>query len=85
MSTLTIKLPASVDASLADACAPAQLTKSELVRRAVISYLVPGGSRESNEAAPSELALAGDLIGCFAGGPSDLSSNPRHWDGFGKS
>lgn len=29
-------------------------------------------------------ALAGNLVGCFTGGPSDLSSNPRHLDGFGK-
>lgn len=85
MSTLTIKLPSSLDAALADACARAQLTKSELVRRAVIAYLVPGGSGVSSEAAPSALALAGDLVGCFAGGPSDLSSNPRHLNGLGKS
>jgi hypothetical protein len=47
-----------------------------------IANSVPGGSRESSDAAPSALALAGNLVGCFAGGPSDLSSNPRHSDGF---
>jgi uncharacterized protein (DUF1697 family) len=31
------------------------------------------------------LALAGDLIGCFGGGPADLSSNPRHLDDFGQA
>jgi hypothetical protein len=84
MSTLTIKLPSALDAALSEASARAQLTKSELVRRAVIAYLVPGGLHEGNEAAPSALALAGDLVGCFAGGPADLSSNPRHMDGFGR-
>ena len=86
MSTLPIKLPASLDAALADTSSRAQLTKAELVRRAVLAYLVRGGSRESSNAAPpSALALAGDLVGCFAGGPSDLSSSPRHLDEFGKS
>jgi hypothetical protein len=85
MNTLTIKLPAPLDAALAEASMRAQLTKSELVRRAVIAYLVPGGPHEGIAAAPSALALAGDLVGCFEGGPSDLASNPRHLDGFGRS
>jgi hypothetical protein len=50
-----------------------------------IAYFVLSGSRESGQAAPAALTLAGDLVGCFAGGPSDLSSNPRHLDGLGKS
>lgn len=33
---------------------------------------------------PSALDLAGDLVGCFSGGPADLASNPRHLDGFGQ-
>jgi hypothetical protein len=49
-----------------------------------IAYFVLSGSRESGQAAPSALALAGDLVDCFAGWPSDLSSNPRHSDGFGQ-
>jgi hypothetical protein len=28
--------------------------------------------------------LAGDLVGCFHGGPGDLSSNPQYMDGFGR-
>lgn len=52
MSTLPIKLPASLDAALADTSSRAQLTKAELVRRAVLAYLVRGGSRESSNAAP---------------------------------
>lgn len=33
---------------------------------------------------PRALDLAGDLVGCFSGGPADLASNPRHLDGFGQ-
>lgn len=84
MNTLTIKIPEGLDAALAQASARAQLSKSEFVRRAVTAYLVPGRDEASAAKAPSALALAGDLVGCFAGGPADLASNPRHLDGFGK-
>ena len=33
---------------------------------------------------PRAFDLAGDLVGCFSGGPADLASNPRHLDGFGQ-
>jgi hypothetical protein len=85
MNSLTIKISASLDAALSEASVRAQLPKSELVRRAVVAYLVPGGPHDSGvRKTPSALALAGDLVGCFGGGPTDLSSNPRHLDGFGK-
>jgi Ribbon-helix-helix protein, copG family len=84
MNTLTIKIPEGLDAALAEASARAQLSKSELVRRAVTAYLVPGREEAGKAQPPSALALAGDLVGCFAGGPVDLSSNPRHLDDFGK-
>ena len=84
MNSLTIKIPAGLDSALAKASLQAQLSKSELVRRAVTAYLVPGGTPEGSVQAPSALALAGDLVGCFAGGPTDLSSNLRHLDGFGQ-
>jgi hypothetical protein len=32
----------------------------------------------------SALDQAGDLVGCFRGGPADLSSNPEHLAGFGQ-
>jgi hypothetical protein len=83
VNTLTLKLPPSLDAALAAASEKAQLSKSELVRRAVIAYLVPGGPHDGVDVPLSALALAGELVGCFAGGPSDLASNPRHLDGFG--
>ena len=84
MNTLTIKIPEGLDAALAQASSRAQLSKSELVRRAVTAYLVPGREQAGTAQSPSALALAGDLVGCFAGGPADLASNPSHLDGFGK-
>ena len=59
----------------------AHLSKSEVVRRAIVAYI-----NQRKTAAPfvSALDQAGDLVGCFSGAPADLSSNPRYLDGFGK-
>jgi hypothetical protein len=81
MNTLTVKIPAGLDSALAQASERAQVSKSELVRRAVAAYL---GHVGKQPAQPSALDLAGDLVGCFGGGPPDLSFNPRHLDDFGK-
>ena len=32
----------------------------------------------------SALELAGDLVGCLDGGPSDLSTNKAYMEGFGR-
>jgi predicted transcriptional regulator len=84
MNTLTIKLPSSLDEALADASVRQQLSKSELVRRAIAAYVEGLRAAGNGRAVPSALAQAGDLAGCFAGGPADLSSNPRHMDDFGR-
>lgn len=81
MNSLTIKLPASLDADLEAASQRQQLSKSELVRRAISAY-VAADSAAATQA--SALSLAGDLVGCFHGGPGDLSSNPQYMDGFGR-
>lgn len=81
MNTLTIKLPASLDAELLDASQRSRLSKSELVRRAIVAYIAVGDQQPHAESA---LSMAGDLVGCFSGGPTDLASNPRHMDAFGK-
>ncbi len=82
MNTLTLKIPPGLDTALAEASARQGLSKSEVVRRAVTAYLGRDGAAQAG--APSALDLAGDLVGCFGGGPADLSSNPRHLDGFGQ-
>jgi hypothetical protein len=79
METLTIRIDSALGQQLNEACAREHLSKSELVRRAISAYLQRPG-------APfvSALAQAGDLVGCFTGGPKDLASNPRHLGGFGR-
>jgi predicted transcriptional regulator len=82
MSTLSIKVPDALKAALESASRRARVSKSEVARRALADYLAreEGGARKP----ASALARAGDLVGCFEGGPKDLASNPRHMAGFGK-
>ncbi len=81
MNTLTVKIPPSLDEALAQASARTHINKSELVRRALDLYL---RQRDVEQPFVSALDQAGDLAGCFAGGPRDLSSNPEHLAGFGR-
>jgi hypothetical protein len=82
MNTLTIKISPSLEQQLVDAAQRAHLSKSEVVRRALAAYV----AHPVHGTAPfvSALDRAGDLVGCFEGGPADLASNPRHLDGFGR-
>jgi hypothetical protein len=50
------------------------------------SSVVVFADRQAEREPPflSALDRAGDLVGCFRGGPADLSSNPEHLAGFGQ-
>lgn len=81
MNTLTVKIPQTLELDMAQAIAREHVSKSEWVRRALVAYV----QRSPTQAAQSSaLDLAGDLVGCFAGGPVDLASNPTHLVDFGK-
>ena len=82
MNTLTIKLPADLDAELQLASQRNKVSKSELVRRAIAAYIEPTGGLGQPASA---LSLAGDLVGCFSGGPGDLATNPKHMRDFGRT
>ncbi|MFT4099995.1 MAG: CopG family transcriptional regulator [Burkholderiaceae bacterium] len=82
MNTLTVKISPALEQKLLEAARHARLSKSELVRRALAAYVArPADGAESFVSA---LDQAGELVGCFEGGPPDLASNPRHLDGFGR-
>lgn len=82
MNTLTVKIPPSLEEAIAQASAQAHVSKSELVRRALDAYL---RQRDGQPPFVSALEQAGDLVGCFTGGPVDLSSSPDHLSGFGRT
>jgi len=81
MNTLTIKIPPQLEDNIVQASAQEHLSKSELVKRALEAYL---RQRKSTTHFVSALDQAGDLVGCFSGGPSDLSTNPEHLASFGR-
>ena len=79
MKTFSLKIPDALDSELDAAAQKRGVSKSELVRRAVVRYL-PG---ERPKRGASLLERAGDLVGCLEG-PGDLSTNPRHLRGYGE-
>ena len=81
MSTLTVKISDQLEQEMEEVLAEEHLSKSELVRRALTSYIF---QRTSPPPFVSALEQAGDLVGCFEGGPEDLSSNPEHMSDFGQ-
>jgi hypothetical protein len=81
MNTLTIKISPALEQELLAATKQTHLSKSELVRRAIAAFL---SQRKTTTPVVSALDQAGDLVGCFSGGPADLSSNPKYLQGFGR-
>ena len=82
---ITIRLPESLGQRLRHRSRIKGQPESELVREALETYLA-----QPTEARPAyELAEAAGLIGCIRRGPksppTDLSSNPRYLQGFGKN
>jgi len=55
-------------------------SESELVRAALEAYFEAHAKRETCYA----LARRINLLGCVKNGPSDLSANREHFEGFGK-
>ncbi len=56
-------------------------SESVLVREALENYL----GEASSAGSAYDLAREAGLIGCVRGGSSDLSTNRRHFKGFGES
>lgn len=80
MSTLSIQLSNELDEAIARASAREHISKAELVHRILKGYLAQQTSQSFHASA---LDKADDLVGCFTGGPKDLSSHPKHMAEFG--
>lgn len=77
---ITIRVPETLGERLRNRSRMKGLTESELVREALETYL-----GLATEARPAyELAEEAGLIGCVRRAPKDLSTSPRHFEGFGK-
>jgi predicted transcriptional regulator len=79
MTTLTLKIPETMDGELGALAHRQGMSKSALVRKAVSALL----SREHKPRKGSFLTQAEDLAGCVEG-PEDLSCHERHLDGYGQ-
>ena len=73
MKTLFIKISPQLEEEIVLASEREHLNKSELVRRALVAYL-----SQRNATVPTLPALeqAGDLVGCFSGGPPIFPQTP---------
>ena len=80
MNTLSLKISSPLEDMLTRLSQQERVSKSELMRRALAAY---AAQRSEKPPAMSALDLAGDLVGCISGAPSDLSSNPAHMADFG--
>lgn len=78
MSTLTIELPDDIAARLAAASERKRVPPSQIVQEALERALPTPAVRGESLAEKMK-----DLIGCFDG-PADLSTNPKHMEGFGQ-
>ncbi|MGA2413502.1 MAG: hypothetical protein ABSF59_03595 [Candidatus Sulfotelmatobacter sp.] len=78
---IPVRAPAPLGAGLRKRSRVAGQTPSHLVRVALENYLRAG------ERVPSayKLAESAGPIGCVRHAPKDLSTTPRHLEGFGKS
>ncbi len=79
MGVLTVKLSAQLEQALEAAASREGISKSEIARRALSAY-----SAKLEVGEVSALDKLADLVGCFEGGPEDLSSNPEHLRDFGQ-
>ena len=79
MTTLSLKVPKTLAGRLAETARRRGISRSALVREALLAFLENGRPRKR----PSALDLAGDLCGCLKG-PGDLSYNKKYMEDFGR-
>ena len=83
MAVISLKLSEDLDAQLTEQAQRRRLSKSELVRRALTTFLQTSEQGMEGSASPSAVDMLADFVGCCEDGPADLSSNPAYLSGFG--
>lgn len=78
--TLSLRISKSEIAALRRRARAERVSQGTLVRRALRAY----GITPEPEAEKSGFDVVAHLVGACRGGPSDLASNPRHLEGFGR-
>jgi predicted transcriptional regulator len=80
VKTRSLKLPRELDQDLNAWAKRRNVSRSTVVREALAEYLVQHRAASGH----SVLEQARDLAGC-AEGPPDLSTSPKHLEGYGRS
>jgi len=78
---ITVRFPAELRRRLKDAARRNGTRESEIVRKAVERQFAV----EDDEITAYDHAKKAGLIGAVRGASPDLSTNPKHFDGFGGS
>lgn len=78
---ITVRIPETLTARLRSRSLAKGSTESDLVREALESYL---GSEPAGRTA-YELAQEAGIVGSVRNAPRDLSTNRRHFKGFGQN
>jgi len=81
MATLSVKLPEALAKWLIDEARSTRRSRSDLVREA-LELRRKGNGRTPKKRVTMADAMA-DLRGTISG-PTDLSTNPKHFDDFGR-
>lgn len=76
LKTLSVKVPAAMSSKVARLARERRTTVSAVVRDALETYDAPMKG--------SFAELAKKYIGVVSGGPGDLSTNPKHLEGYGR-
>ena len=78
--TLAIRISKAERDALRRRARKEKLSQGDLVRRALRAY----GVMPEPEPAKTGYDVIKHLVGCYQGGPADLSTNPKHMEGFGR-
>ena len=76
LKTLSIKVPTALSARVTKLARSRNSTVSAVVREAIEHYAPDEGA--------SFAETAREFVGCLDGGPTDLSTNPKHLKGYGR-
>lgn len=79
MTTISLKVPDTLDTRLAEEARRRRTSKSAVVRECVEKMLLTPRHGQATTC----LDLAGDLAGCLSG-PRDIATNPKYLDDFGQ-
>jgi len=79
MTTISLKVPETLDSRLAEEAQRRRTSKSAVVRECVEKVLLA----PRKDRAASCLDLAGDLAGCLKG-RRDIATNPKYLEDFGQ-